>query len=421
MRTSVRHAPSYPARAGHAGPRGPAADLLDVASVVGPQLEQWRSLAVRARHANPFHGPDMVLPAVRHLAGGARVRLLLVSGPAGEARVALPVAGRQRFRRLPVAATTTWQHTHHFLGTPLVDPAAGAEDWRRALHLLQDQGTDPWLVLPSTDLDVARDVEEAARRDGRAVRRLGDVERAASRFEGSGTRDGDPLVEVLPGKRRKELRRVRRRLEEAVGGGLRLVDLAAQGRAAEGLEAFVRLEAAGWKGVDGGALDRHRDQRAFFLEACSALADRGALHVWSLEGGAGRPVAMAVDLREGATLLTYKTTYDESHAAHSPGLLLAMDQLRAFHASGGLLLDTCAEPGHPMAERLHPDRRRLVTLAVSLRPGRGVGAAVVAGAPHVLAARDRLRRRLDRGAVRPPHRAPDHAPATSAGPEEERP
>ncbi len=80
---------------------------------------------------------------------------------------------------------------------------------------------------------------------------------------------------------------------------------------------------------------------------------------------------MALVLRDGDTQLTFKIAYDEQHASHSPGLLLYLEQLSRFHASGATLVDTCAAPDHPMARRLHGDDRTLVTLAVALGPRRG--------------------------------------------------
>ncbi|MEQ4499061.1 GNAT family N-acetyltransferase, partial [Nocardioides kribbensis] len=219
----------------------------------------------------------------------------------------------------------------------------------------------------------------------------------------------DYVARQLPGKRRKELRRVWRRLDESVGGGLQVVDLAEAGRADEGVETFLRLEAAGWKGADGGAIAHHADQRAFFVEACRALHARGALSVLALLAGDGSAVAVLVDVREGDTVFTWKTAYDEQHAAHSPGLLLYIEQLRRFPDTGAALVDTCADPGHPMADRLHPDRRELVTLAVALRPGAGEWA--VRTAPRLLETVDGVRHRWRARHDRP---APDRTRAPTA-------
>ena len=364
-----------PATAPHATAASPAGSGIEV---------EWRDLARRARHANPFDAPDMLGPAMRHLAP-ARAQVLHVEGSDGRLGLVMAVASRQRHRHLPFRVTTTWQHTHHFLGTPLVADDFGVDGWRRAFERVEGWG-DGALVLTDVDLDVADDVEQAARVEGRAVRRIGAISRPVTRRRA----DDDYLARQLSGSRRKELRRVRRRLAENVGGGLLLVEMVSAGRLDEAVDRFLRMEAAGWKGDDGGAIARNRAELAFFRESCHALAAADGLEILALEGTDGQVVAMGVDLVDPTTRFTFKIAYDEQHAAHSPGLLLYMDQLHRFHESGARLLDTCAVPDHPMATRLHPDRRELVTLAVGLAGARG--AAVVRATPHLLRAETRARR-----------------------------
>ena len=351
------------------GARRSCAALLEPDGLDDPVgAAAWADLSARARHVNPFLGAGVLVPALRHLAEPGEVRLLTVGSP-GRLDLLLPVAARRRTRRTPVRACVGWAHTHHFLGTPLVAPALGEQGWRAALVALRESG-DAWFVLPQTDVDVVREVEAAAASLGLATRRLEEQARPVThRHE----RD-DYAEQQLSGRRRKELRRVRRRLEESLGGGLELVDLAA-GASPPALEAaleeFLALEAAGWKGADGGAIAGRPAERAFFLEACRALAGEGRLEVLALRGREGGPAAMALVLRDGDTQLTFKIAYDEQHASHSPGLLLYLEQLSRFHASGATLVDTCAAPDHPMARRLHGDDRLLVTLAVALGPRRG--------------------------------------------------
>ncbi len=382
MSATVDHAAQSGARRCSAALLAPAELVDDPATAAA-----WAHLAATARHANPFLGPAVLLPALRHLAAPVDVRLLTVGAP-GRLDLLLPVATRQRVRRTPVRASTGWAHTHHFLGTPLVAETLDQRGWRAALAALAAAG-DAWFVLPQTDLDVVRDVEAAAAGLGLATRRLEQHARPVTR-----RRERDDYAEQrLSGSRRKELRRVRRRLDEAVGGGLALVDLAEGATAADldaALEEFLALEASGWKGADGGAMARRPAERAFFLETCRALAAEGRLAVLALRGREGPAVAMVVVLRERDVQFTFKIAYDEQHASRSPGLLLYLEQLSHFHASGAALVDTCADPGHPMARRLHGDERPLVTLAVALRPRRG--AAAVRWAHAATRARDAVRR-----------------------------
>ncbi len=391
--------PAGPAGAG----RLPA--LADAAALVGaPGGERaWRDLVGSARHANPFLDPDVLLPALRHLPPPGDVRLL-TGGAEDRLELLLPVTTGHRVPRNPVRATVAWQHTHHFLGTPLVAPGLHQRGWRAALRDLA-AGGDAWFLLPLTDLDVVQDVEAAARRarshlappggagaSGDAPPRARRLRRAAAlRASSQGAAPGAPPS-----------RRGRRRRTRAGRPGRRRDPRAVEAA----LEQFLVLEAAGWKGTDGGAFAANPAERAFFLESCRALAADGRLEVLALQGHEGGAVAMAVNLRSGDAQFTFKIAYDEQHAAYSPGLLLYLEQLSRFHASGAALVDTCAEPDHPMARRLHGDDRPLVTLAVSLGPHRGALAVRWAHTVHRLAAAVRRHRATDLSTRGPTHDQP---------------
>jgi len=388
-------------------------------SARGPALEAWRTLARDARHPNPFQGPDLLLPALRHLApADGPVRLWVHAGSEpGSLDMLAPVVTGRRHRRLPWRASVGWQHTHHFLGTPLVSPHLGPEGWRAALDALAASTADTWLVLGDVDDDVARDLEAAAARDGRGTRRLAEASRPVTVRH---THD-DYVERQLGGSRRKELRRCFRRLSESVGGGLGVVELVSTRGVGAAVEAFLALEAAGWKGHDGGAMGVRPHERAWFTESARAAAAHGGIEVLALVGDHGDPVAMAVDLTTDRVRFTFKIAYDEQHASWSPGLLLLLEQLHRFHATGAGLLDSCAVPGHPMATRLHPDGRTLVTLAVGLRGRRGSLAARTA--PGLLAAGEAtrgrvhdVRRRLtDRRSTATPTAPTPTAPAPTPG------
>jgi hypothetical protein len=79
-------------------------------------------------------------------------------------------------------------------------------------------------------------------------------------------------LDHIPGKKLKELRRQRRRLEDAGA----IVHMAASGPAAAvALTDFMALEAAGWKGRAGGAARADAATETFMREAVIALAAKG--------------------------------------------------------------------------------------------------------------------------------------------------
>ncbi len=338
------------------------ARLLTAPDIDDDVRRRWRALADRAAVANPFLSPEMLLPALRHLPEGRDVRLLVVED--SQLRLLVPVVVSRHWRRVPVPALHTWLHPNLFLGTPLVDSFGDPAPWAVALEHLVRTRTAPWLVLQDCDPVVLQDVLHAAAGRGLETRTVSEHDRAMTRRG----LDGTPLAPPMSGRRMKELRRVRRRLSEAAGG-LELVDLATD--PVPGVDAFLALEAAGWKGRTGGALRTQVGHAEFFRDSCLAMAGLGALQLPTLRTASGRPVAMACNLRDGDGLFHFKIAYDEEWAEWSPGLLLQLDQATAFAASDSGYVDSCAVEDHPMANRIHPDRRRLTTSSIALDRGRG--------------------------------------------------
>jgi CelD/BcsL family acetyltransferase involved in cellulose biosynthesis len=170
----------------------------------------------------------------------------------------------------------------------------------------------------------------------------------------------------MSNKRRKNLRRQRRHLDDLLGGKLERVDWGPQEVARPAaVELFLRLEAAGWKGRAGTAMSCHPDHEAFFRVLVEEFARDDQLQLWFLEA-AGTPVAAQCNLISGDTVFHFKIAYDESVAHYSPGVLLELEMLEEFHADQRLQrIDSCAAAGS-MYESLYPDSRQLTAALVPL-------------------------------------------------------
>ncbi|QWC85986.1 GNAT family N-acetyltransferase [Nocardioidaceae bacterium] len=359
---------------------------------------RWRELSARAQVPNVFLTPELLLPALRHLARD-RVGLAVVSR-GGRWRLLVPLQLRTRPWHHPVRGATTWEHEQAFLGTPLISPDAEEEDWAELFGLVATAG-DRWLVMRQVDTGVAEQVLAVADRlgqDGVVVRR---TDRGLS-----SARDGERLHVDLSSKRRRELRRQRRRLDAKVGTQLVVEDLARRrpgedtdarrARVRADLAHFLALERAGWKGEDGGAMAVRPPEAAFFVEACLAALDRGVLHLPALHDGS-RPVAVAALVRDRDVVSWWKTTYDEAYAEFSPGWLVAVESF-ALLEDGVRVLDSCTDADSRLGTSLTSGRRELVTLAVSTRGS--LGRSVVRRLPRWLAARARTAHALGEAAAR---------------------
>jgi CelD/BcsL family acetyltransferase involved in cellulose biosynthesis len=214
-----------------------------------------------------------------------------------------------------------------------------------------------------TDGPVAALIEEAGTAMGVGLVRFDSWERGFLRRA-----SGDEYWLRSIGKnRRRTVRQHRRRLEEAIGGDA-TVRVADDERA---LEAFVRLEMAGWKGrePEGLAFGRSPATAEFFRAACRAAMARGRLAFLCLDGPEG-PAAMLCSIRSGEGLFAYRTAYDERLARYGPGVEVFLATMEYFDRStDAAWLDTCAAPGNQHLLELFPDRRRLNRLIVRVRAG----------------------------------------------------
>lgn len=165
----------------------------------------------------------------------------------------------------------------------------------------------------------------------------------------------------------KDHRRLARRLADH--GALDRVSTATGYPLDAALDAFLALEAAGWKGRKGTALAGSAATRGFCVTGISGLASAGMARVDVMRLD-GRAVAVGILLMAGDRAWYWKTAYAEDLARYSPGLLLSHaigDELMA--GSGIRLADSCAIPGHSMIERIWPDRMTMTRRLIAVQAG----------------------------------------------------
>ena len=341
----------------------PQVDWLRPADLTDRELAAWRELSARAVEANPFHEPEFVLPALRHLPS-RRVQLMVVRAGARWQGV-LPVRRTAGWRGIPAPALGVWRHPYAFLGAPLV--ARGAEtEVVRALVEAGRRRAGGLLALELMPADGPLAAPLAAALEGVSTVVWDRFERAALRRRA----EGDYVESTLKSRRRRELRRQYAALLTALGGEATLVDRAGQPAA---VERFLELEASGWKGRNGGAFVTARDDE-FFRDVLAAFAAAGRLQLFALEIG-GRTVAMKCNFVSGDAAYCFKIAYDEATARYSPGVQMELQNVAAFHERTDLAwMDSCADPDNQMINRLWPDRRPIVTLLAAARGPGGVAA-----------------------------------------------
>src|ERR1019366_2430848 len=221
--------------------------------------------------ANPFFEPEFVLPAARHL-GGSDVGLLVVEGHDREWLACMPVIPRLKRGRTTLPAITAWRAPPYgCLGTPLVaEPTVELATERLIEHALHRSRVGivalPWL---GDEGPVAAAVR------GRPATRHAPFERPVWRRGSRADLEG-----TLSPHHRREIRRLARRLEEELGAPLRVRDEAER---AGSVEDFMTVEASGWKGQRGTALNANEAHARFFREMCAAFRASRRLQLLELE------------------------------------------------------------------------------------------------------------------------------------------
>jgi len=339
-------------------PEGYAVELADLTALRGLG-DGWAALSERAAEPNVFYHPGFALPAIEALGFADDIEAVLVwretPGAGGRTLVGLfPFVRRWRWG-VPISVGEALIHPYATSSAPLVS-TDDAPETIRAFRTWLD--TDPqapaaWIfrVHPADGLQYDA-VWDAAVNAGEAFELFGDHERAVLNTAGL---DTAYLQEALRRKSRREYARLRRRLAE--GGDVTFTCDEAPEDVARAMGEFLVLEAAGWKGKQGTAAASVPATEWMLQEIAERLGADGRCRIHALRLD-GKPVAVTVSCGQGETWWLWKIAYDEAFAQYSPGVLLILDITEAaLKADSPVRYDSCAQPNHPMIDRIWRQRR----------------------------------------------------------------
>ncbi|PJG55807.1 GNAT family N-acetyltransferase [Bradyrhizobium forestalis] len=324
---------------------------------------QWRALAQRAVEPNGYYLPAWEL-AVSATARGRSNASALPAFDDSSARLIglMPVISLWRAWKIPLPALVG-AHPYGTLCSPLLDRDAPLEAATRLLQQARDAGAHA-LVLNDVALDGAamNALTQVLSRAGLTPRILSSYVRASL----DATQDGETLLrDALGAKKLKELRRLRHRLEEH---GPVVFEVARRpDEIGPALEAFLQLEASGWKGKRGTALVQHPGDATFIRRAVPALAETAQCEIVTLRAGA-TPVAAGIVLRHQDRAFFFKLGVDERFAKYSPGVQLTLDLTRHLCADPAITsADSTASADHPMINPIWRGRFAIGDVLIPLR------------------------------------------------------
>lgn len=322
----------------------------------------WRALTEAAPEPNVFLEPA-VLDAAQRADPATPIIVLLAweeapGGPRLAGVWALARVGRV-LRRLRAPAVPLAG-----LGTPVIRPErpdAVIEAWFDALAR---SGAWPRFVEmnPVTNEGPVREAL------GRVIdrRRCGHAVEPRRRAALASPLTGeDYLKEALSTSRRSNLRYKRTKLQKQ--GVVAYTRHRAAAAVEAATEQFLALEASGWKGRRGTAIDRDPMLTAFARAVMRGLAAEDLASVTALTLD-GRPISMALVLRSGRTAYTWKIAYDEADRAFSPGYLLVLEDTAALLADPDLdRVDSCSSTDSGIYADVWRERMALADLYLDVR------------------------------------------------------
>jgi O-antigen/teichoic acid export membrane protein/CelD/BcsL family acetyltransferase involved in cellulose biosynthesis len=338
--------------------RAPA-DLADIS-------DEWRALCKRAIEPNVFFEPAYLRNAAPRFGKNVVVALIWSTATMPRRLVGLlPVRNVLRSGFTPMLVGFT--HPFSALSMPLIDaelaiPAVGA----LLDHISGDAGLPKTLVIPFVAANGAFAAAVQAVMAQRSARFAAFDRHSRALYAPAGERDGY-VTRALSGKKRKELRRQRSRLEDS---GALTFSLSNPPETPAALQEFLALEAAGWKGKRGTAVQCDRATREFFIKAVSGLAAENQATIARLRQ-AGRLIAAGVVIKSGKGAWFLKIAYDEALAQYSPGVQLTLDLTEALARDPDIaFIDSCAIADHPMIDHLWRERLQVADWMIGLNPRR---------------------------------------------------
>ncbi|MFM5906618.1 MAG: GNAT family N-acetyltransferase [Novosphingobium sp.] len=333
--------------------------LFDPHTLSPADEAKWDALGRARSGDNVFAEPWMMRLSLAHCApAGGAVRLAVVIDDRGDWLGVLPLIERRRHGRALWPNLAVWTHSNQFNAAPLLRHGSEPAFWRALLTGLDRQGGAA-VSLCLTDLaeddPACSALAEVCREQGRDWR----IDRRMARACLIGDAGLAVRAEAaFRSKYRRRLASLERQLERE-HGPLTLRSTRDAQEISGLIATFLSLEAAGWKGVAGSALDRADATRDFFTAAARAAAARGRFEISWLELG-GAPVAMTTQFIGPQWSCGFKRAHDERFARFAPGQLHLKHLTQHLCAQGGPHFDSSAAPDQEAINRMWPDRRAFI-------------------------------------------------------------
>jgi len=357
--------PDSPSRSGASVDRSPRVSVLRGAAELAPLVPQWESLAAEALEPNPFHEHWIMLPALE--AFGEERFLCAAVWCGGRLDAMFPLERGRRFKGIPLRTLTSWRHRHSMLCTPLIRKGRAAESFAALFGWLRSAEGASLLQLEYLAADGP--VQLALIDALNAAQLQGLTQESYTRALMVADRDAETYMRAaLSAGLRQKMARNERRLVQERGAVAHRV-WREHDDIEPWIDEFLRLEAGGWKGRQGGALACSEPNVRFARQVFRSAFERGRLLMLGIDVE-GRPIARMCGFVAGEGSFAFKSAYDEAFGRYAPGVLIALGWIRRIHEMAQVRWsDSYTAPGNEMIRRLWKGARAIhrVVIGADLR------------------------------------------------------
>lgn len=367
----------------HVGREGRALHFYP--ATVGYDLQdELDYLSNRSIEPNVFFTGRFLAPALPRLEDKS-IRMTILRDEANgkyRARLLMPYTIERPGFSLGAPIIRAWANSFGPLGTPLVDAENAAESIDDFLEALgrPEAKKPPVLVMPDVRLDgqVTQLFRAIAMSKNLPVLQTAEYERPKL----ESLLDGEAyLGNALSAKHMRNFARLWRKLEKLGSISYNVARQPEEIRLR--MEEFLMLEASGWKGRKRSALVNDRYHAAFAREAVHNLSQTDNVRIHTIDFN-GQAIASLLVFVIGGEAYTWKTAFDETYSAYSPGSLL-MAQVTEWHLDDANIMrtDSLATSDHPIMSRFWTERYQMGTLVIGLRPNTDRDTRQVASQLHL--------------------------------------